>query len=44
MTTLNRRKELLFWVPAVLIPVALMVAVFMQVRRPTTTRRGALLA
>ena len=40
MTTLNRRKELLFWIPAALIPVALMVAVFMQVRRPTTTRRA----
>ena len=40
MTMLNGRKELLFWIPAALIPVALMVAVFMQVRRPTTTRRA----
>ena len=40
MTILNRRKELLFWIPAALIPVALMVAVFIQVRRPTTTRRA----
>ena len=37
---LNRRKELLFWIPAILIPVALMVAVFIQVRRPATTRRA----
>ncbi len=40
MTTPNKHKELLFWIPAALIPVALMVAVFLQVRRPTTTRRA----
>ncbi len=40
MTMLNRRKQLLFWIPAALIAVALMVAVFIQVRRPTTTRRA----
>ena len=33
MTMLNGRKQLLFWIPAALIPVALMVAVFIQVRR-----------
>lgn len=33
MTMLNERKQLLFWIPAALIPVALMVAVFIQVRR-----------
>ena len=40
MTMLNGRKQLLFWIPAALIPVALMVAVFLQVRRPTATRRA----
>ena len=40
MTTLSKRKELLFWIPAVLMPVVLMVAVFIQVRRPTTPRRA----
>ncbi len=40
MAMLNGRKELLFWVPAALIPVILLVAVFVQVRRPNTTRRA----
>jgi cytochrome c2 len=40
MTTLNKRKELLFWIPAAVIPVALLVAVFIEVRRPTTIRRA----
>ena len=40
MAMLNRRKQLLFWIPAALIPVALMVAVYIQVRRPPTTRRA----
>jgi cytochrome c2 len=40
MTTLNGRKPLLIWIPAALIAVAVMVAVFIQVRRPTNARRA----
>jgi len=39
MTTLNGRKHLLIWIPAALIAVALMVAVFIQVRRQSAMRR-----
>jgi hypothetical protein len=40
MTTLNGRKHLLIWIPAALIAVALMVAVFTQVRRQSAMRRA----
>jgi cytochrome c2 len=40
MTMLNGRKELLIWIPAALITVALMVAVFIQVRHPSVVRRA----
>ena len=34
MAMLNGRKRLLIWIPAALIAVAVMVAVFLQARRP----------
>jgi cytochrome c2 len=40
MTTWNGRKQLLIWIPAALIAVALMVAAFTQVRRLTAVRRA----
>ena len=40
MTLLTGRKRLLFWVPAALIAVASMIALFMQVRRPSDRRRA----
>jgi cytochrome c2 len=40
MTTLNGRKHLLIWIPAALIAVALMVAVFIEVRRQSAMRRA----
>ncbi|MGA2982113.1 MAG: c-type cytochrome [Terriglobales bacterium] len=40
MTMLNGRKQLLIWIPVVLIAVALMVAVFIQARRLTAVRRA----
>ena len=40
MTILNGRKQLLIWIPAALIAVALMVAVFIQARRPNAARRA----
>lgn len=40
MTMLNGRKRLLIWIPAALIAVALMVAVFIQARRPNAARRA----
>ncbi len=40
MAILSGRKQLLFWIPAALIAVALMVAVFIQIRRPPTNRRA----
>ena len=40
MTTLNGRKQLLIWIPAALIAVALMVAAFIQLRRLSAVRRA----
>jgi cytochrome c2 len=40
MAILSGRKQLLFWIPAALIAVALVIAVFLQVRRPPITRRA----
>ena len=41
MTMLNERKELLIWIPAALITLALMVAVFIQLRHaPSVARRA----
>ena len=40
MAILTGRKQLLFWIPAALIAVALVIAVHMQLRRPPTTRRA----
>src|SRR5208337_3205170 len=40
MTMRNGRKRLLIWIPAALIAVALMVAVFIQARRPNNARRA----
>ena len=41
MTMLNERKELLIWIPAALITLALMVAVFIQLRHPPSVARRA---
>ena len=41
MTMLNKRKELLIWIPAALITLALMVAVFIQLRHPPSVARRA---
>jgi mono/diheme cytochrome c family protein len=38
---LNERKELLIWIPAALITLALMVAVFIQLRHPPSVARRA---
>ena len=40
MGILSGRKQLLFWIPAAVVAVALVVAVYMQIRRPPTTRRA----
>jgi cytochrome c2 len=40
MTTLNGRRQLLLWIPAALIAVTLIVAVFIEVRRPSAMRRA----
>src|SRR5271167_4452467 len=40
MGILSGRKQLFFWIPAALVTVALVVAVYVQIRRPPTTRRA----
>ncbi len=40
MATLNERKQLLIWIPVALITLSLLVAVFLQARRPSTARRA----
>ena len=40
MGILSGRKQLLLWIPAALAAVALVVAVYIQIRRPPTTRRA----
>jgi len=40
MGILSGRRQLLFWIPAVLIAVFLVVAMYIQIRRPPTPRRA----
>ena len=40
MAMLDERKQLLIWIPTALITLSLLVAVFLQVRRPSTARRA----
>lgn len=41
MAIRHERKQLLIWIPTALIIVSLLVAVFVQVRRPSTVRRAS---